>query len=471
MPSSEGYASGPRARGPSPDQRIRDCPLSVRAVNALTGAGYETVQQCVSLTASDLLRIRNIGRKTAYEIMEFLAPLRTAGRRDEEALTRTSVLPSMMPPERKRYLLAVLPIPLSSIVLSTRARGAVEKLRLRTIGDLVRVDDRTLMRQRNVGTTTVAEIKSLLEELDLNLGLQVPDTVRSGVHAARGPSRNPSLALEEFRESYPKKAGVIDRSRVAHLPQEKVGFYKRFFGLYQRLGTLGRVARETHLSRERVRQILVKGTGLGLFVYEARQYAYISEEDLLSDLRSARSLGEVARRRGVSVLYLKRLLASYGISQEEVIALRTQRAKEKAIREYNAIREQIGRHPTATELQATSSWRALYSRIQHHWGSIGAFRNELRIPPPKRSVEALRPWIEHRKRLGMIRRMQDLEDLRDLLVQVAPLSLREIADTTGIKLRRTYNLIGILMATGEVTREGAGSSVKYGVSMKGQGHD
>lgn len=49
------------------DVIIDESILSVRAVNALRRSGYSSLAACVNLSVEDLLKMRNIGKKTANE--------------------------------------------------------------------------------------------------------------------------------------------------------------------------------------------------------------------------------------------------------------------------------------------------------------------------------------------------------------------------------------------------------------------
>lgn len=49
--------------------------LSVRALNCLNAAGVDTLGDLVSLSRSDLMKIRNFGKKSLTELDELLATL------------------------------------------------------------------------------------------------------------------------------------------------------------------------------------------------------------------------------------------------------------------------------------------------------------------------------------------------------------------------------------------------------------
>ncbi len=102
------------------------------------------------------------------------------------------------------------------------------------------------------------------------------------------------------------------------------------------------------------------------------------------------------------------------------------------------------------------------------WGSIFNFRQELKIPSPLPFKEAVRPWIEHRTRLALIKRMQDLDNVRELLEEHEVLQTQEVAAHCRIIPIRAFNLLKMLVATGEVVVEGIGSSTKYRISKNGE---
>ena len=53
-------------------KKLADCDLSVRTLCCLKGAGIETVGDLCRYSRSDLLRMRNFGKKSIMEIEDFL---------------------------------------------------------------------------------------------------------------------------------------------------------------------------------------------------------------------------------------------------------------------------------------------------------------------------------------------------------------------------------------------------------------
>ncbi|QDU68815.1 DNA-directed RNA polymerase subunit alpha [Engelhardtia mirabilis] len=62
--------------------------------------------------------------------------------------------------------------PLSDLELSVRARNCLDSANLQTLRDLVTLSEAEVMKLKNLGKTSLTEIKNKLAELDLNLGMQ-----------------------------------------------------------------------------------------------------------------------------------------------------------------------------------------------------------------------------------------------------------------------------------------------------------
>lgn len=65
---------------------------------------------------------------------------------------------------------SVLDIPVTDFELSVRSRNCLEKMRIRTIGDLTRVTEPQLLAYKNFGETSLNEIKQMLASKGLRLG-------------------------------------------------------------------------------------------------------------------------------------------------------------------------------------------------------------------------------------------------------------------------------------------------------------
>ena len=67
----------------------------------------------------------------------------------------------------------VLDRPLSDLELSVRARNCLDSANLRTIRDLVTISEPEIIKLKNLGKTSLTEIKTKLAELELSLGMEV----------------------------------------------------------------------------------------------------------------------------------------------------------------------------------------------------------------------------------------------------------------------------------------------------------
>jgi DNA-directed RNA polymerase subunit alpha len=94
-------------------------------------------------------------------------------------------------------------MPISDFELSTRARNALKKMGIRTVGDLLRISEAEMMAYKNLGEATLLEIKSVLNQRGLRLG-QALEQQRS---AAR------ERVVQELAQSgQEEKLGLLGRS-------------------------------------------------------------------------------------------------------------------------------------------------------------------------------------------------------------------------------------------------------------------
>lgn len=66
------------------DMTIEELDMSVRSYNCLKRAGINTVQELTQRTEEDMMKVRNLGRKSLEEVMEKLSELNLALRKGEE---------------------------------------------------------------------------------------------------------------------------------------------------------------------------------------------------------------------------------------------------------------------------------------------------------------------------------------------------------------------------------------------------
>ncbi len=77
-------------------------------------------------------------------------------------------------------LVRKLQMPISELELSVRASNCLESARIHTVADLVSRDEADLLKVRSFGKTSLREVKKKLQELDLELGMELPEGVGAG---------------------------------------------------------------------------------------------------------------------------------------------------------------------------------------------------------------------------------------------------------------------------------------------------
>ena len=63
---------------------IEELDLSIRSFNCLKRANIDTVEDLIERTEDDMMKIRNLGRKSLEEVIQKLASLNLSLKKDEE---------------------------------------------------------------------------------------------------------------------------------------------------------------------------------------------------------------------------------------------------------------------------------------------------------------------------------------------------------------------------------------------------
>ena len=154
------------------------------------------------------------------------------------------------------------------------------------------------------------------------------------------------------------------------------------YQLYQEERSMEKVGGILNLSRERIRQLLEKGTELGLFEYRKLNVLplpNVPKAKILEDYKNLLSLKEVAEKHNISIVQIYKLLDFYHIGSEELDTIRIREKKLKCINQYSSFADRLGHPPSTRELQKTSEGNYLSFKILQLWGSIHNFRRELNI--------------------------------------------------------------------------------------------
>ena len=133
----------------------------------------------------------------------------------------------------------VLQLPLSNFELSARCRNALDKLNVRTLGDLTRVTEDQLLQFKNFGETSLDEIRDLLVRNDLQLaGSRMP---------ARISQRAEDIFLEQDEDEEGEAEEEEGEDERFDVSVDELGLSTRSRKCMDRLGvsTMGELTRLT----------------------------------------------------------------------------------------------------------------------------------------------------------------------------------------------------------------------------------
>ncbi|MFW6154565.1 MAG: DNA-directed RNA polymerase subunit alpha C-terminal domain-containing protein [Planctomycetota bacterium] len=152
------------------DIPVTDFELSVRARNCLRKMDIYTLGDLLRVTEADLLGSKNFGETSLIEIKTMLAQKGLQlGQEVEPAPSQTAApnpLERLVPAGIEESILSK---PVSDVELSVRARRALDRLGIMTLGDLAARSESELLSCKNFGQTSLNEIKQRLAENGLSL--------------------------------------------------------------------------------------------------------------------------------------------------------------------------------------------------------------------------------------------------------------------------------------------------------------
>jgi len=151
------------------DIPVTDFELSVRSRNCLEKMNIRTLGDLTRVTEAQLLSFKNFGETSLNEIRQMMA---SKGLRIGQALEEPEEEdeePFPLPPEMAAERREILNKPVSELNLSVRGRRAMERLGVRTIGDLTQKTEEELLQCKNFGETSIREVKEKLKSLGLSL--------------------------------------------------------------------------------------------------------------------------------------------------------------------------------------------------------------------------------------------------------------------------------------------------------------
>ena len=146
---------------------ISDFELSVRSRNCLKKMNITTLGDLLNITEAELLSYKNFGETSLREIKIILESKGLSlGMALEDKHFAKKQIPDPVYEEEDQGLLSK---PVEDLQLSVRARKCLQKLNIRTIGDLTRTTDAELLGCKNFGVTSLNEINKRLSGVGLSL--------------------------------------------------------------------------------------------------------------------------------------------------------------------------------------------------------------------------------------------------------------------------------------------------------------
>jgi DNA-directed RNA polymerase subunit alpha len=147
---------------------ISDFELSVRSRNCLKKMKIETLGDLLNITEAELLSYKNFGETSLREIKSILDPkgLTLGMALEEKQLPSVEISEGNAMSDEDEGLRNK---PVDDLQLSVRARKCLQKLSLRTIGELTHKTEAELLGCKNFGVTSLNEIKKSLTNLGLKL--------------------------------------------------------------------------------------------------------------------------------------------------------------------------------------------------------------------------------------------------------------------------------------------------------------
>jgi len=147
---------------------ISDFELSVRSRNCLKKMKIETLGDLLNISEAELLSYKNFGETSLREIKTILEPKSLSlGMSLEEKQLPSADMPDQTVIADENEGLRNKPV--DDLQLSVRARKCLQKLNLRSIGELTHKTEAELLGCKNFGVTSLNEIKKALVSLGLSL--------------------------------------------------------------------------------------------------------------------------------------------------------------------------------------------------------------------------------------------------------------------------------------------------------------
>lgn len=237
--------------------------------------------------------------------------------------------------------------------------------------------------------------------------------------------------------------------------------------LYDNYGSLQKVADDLNITRERVRQLLLKGDYYKLYDYTpTRQRKFsrikdkISLEVLIGILKNETNRFKICDILSISMKDLYKLISLYGIDFEDY---RQDFRQRKFLMRYSNIVDKLGHHPSTTEMNNRPDWRSTWMGIDRIWGSIEGFRRQFGIERPPYNIHpnTLVAW----RKSVLARQKAKQEKLNKVLGFIKssnrPMDIKTITEAVKLRKQMVYMYLVELRDKGAIETTGSGIYMRY----------
>ncbi len=159
-------------------QTVDEVDLSVRALNCLKNINVKYLGELIQYSPAELMRVQNFGRKSLDEIIALFAKENLSLGMSIPGWTPECVAVSSALKDQSNLntaQCAFLTKRLDEIDLSVRTWNCLNTLNIKYLGELVQYTPAKLMQIHAFGKRSLQELKALFAEVNLPLGLQIPE--------------------------------------------------------------------------------------------------------------------------------------------------------------------------------------------------------------------------------------------------------------------------------------------------------
>lgn len=221
------------------------------------------------------------------------------------------------------------------------------------------------------------------------------------------------------------------------------------------------------LTKQRVSQLLNKGKKYKLYTYElARKRNLknlaekIGRENLIREIKNEIIIPKICKKLGIDIVDFHKLIKHFELDYQDYNLSARQR---RYIRMYMNIVDELGHHPSTTEMNTRTKWRGVWSGLSRHWNSMEKFRREFGIEQPPRFIHpnTIVGFREHKIKVKQ-KKATNIDKIRELLQNYSiPVNIEMIASNFTCARGTINNYLTTLISTGEIIKIREGKRVKY----------